>query len=113
MIDYEEWQAMWKLNGAIDTSKAKVKRLVHKRERQNKQACIPVRPLQWPPLGVSTGGLCSGGLCPEGGSLSRRESVYKGGSPYPLPVDRQTPVKTLPSLAVGQNVERLVYISIT
>ena len=47
------------------------------------------------------------------GSLSRRESVYKGGFPYPLPVDRQTPVKTLPSLAVGQNVERLMYISIT
>ena len=43
---------------------------------------------------LSTGGLCDRGLCWKGVSVGRGDS----------PVDRQTPVKTLPSLAICKNV---------
>ena len=44
----------------------------------------------YPERGLCMGGLCMGGLCP-GGSLCQGEG------------DRQTPVKTLPSLAVDES----------
>ena len=80
------------------------------------------RPLQWPPLDISTKGSASGGgACLRGGRacLQGGRACLQGGLPPERGVclqggrdgwtEWQMPLKTLPSLAVGRN--KILYLN--